>query len=288
MPVLSIIACGMLEDELVHVLSKDCELKQLIVVENGNISGFLRKLRAGKCIPRTLPLDRVQMFFKAGFNPDFKTLAKFLAPFPFLGKLGEKMNARAGQRISVVVNLLRLGLHADLELLKSEVYRNIREMAEFSDGILIFYGTCGHVLGEMEKDFTDLACPLFFLKDKAGEVVEDCISTALGGNEAYARAMLASRGKGTIYLTPMWASSWKNFEKESGSRDLNNRYLKNSRYCLAAKIETGISSEPDFHENVQEFARTFGMKTVAMKGSSEIAEQGYFDARKAVVRNYSS
>jgi hypothetical protein len=278
----------MLEDELVHVLSKDCKLKQLIVVENGNISGFLRKLRAGKCIPRTLPLDRVQMFFKAGFNPDFKNLTNFLSPLPLLGKVCEKMIVRAGQRINVVVNLLRLGLHADLELLKSEVYRNIREMAEFSDGILIFYGTCWHVLGELEKDFTDLACPLFFLKDKAGEIIEDCISTALGGNEAYARAMLASRGKGTIYLTPMWASSWKNFEKESGSRDLNNRYLKNSRYCLAAKIETGISYEPDFHENVKEFARTFGMKTVTMNGSSEIAEQGYFNARKAVVRSYGS
>ncbi|AKB28032.1 hypothetical protein MSSIT_1313 [Methanosarcina siciliae T4/M] len=285
MPVLSIIACGMLEDELVHVLSKDCELKQLIVVENRNNLGFLRKLRAGKCIPRTIPLDRVQMFFKTGCNPDFETLAKFLAPFPLFGKVCEKMNANAGQQISVVVNLLRLGLHADLELLKSEVYRNIREMAAFSDGILIFYGTCGHVLGELEKDFIDLGCPLFFLKDKAGEIVEDCISTALGGNEAYARAMLACRGKGTIYLTPMWASSWKNFEKESGSRDLNNRYLKNSRYCLAVKIETGISYEPGFSENIQEFARTFGMNTITLKGSSEIAEQGYSDARKIMVKN---
>ena len=39
MPVLSIIACGMLEDELVHVLSKDSELQQLIVVENRESQG---------------------------------------------------------------------------------------------------------------------------------------------------------------------------------------------------------------------------------------------------------
>jgi len=32
MPVLSIVACGILEDELAHVL-RDCEIKQLIVVE---------------------------------------------------------------------------------------------------------------------------------------------------------------------------------------------------------------------------------------------------------------
>ena len=49
MPVLSIIACGMLEDELVYVLSKDSEIEQLIIVENRNISGFLRKLKSKNC-----------------------------------------------------------------------------------------------------------------------------------------------------------------------------------------------------------------------------------------------
>lgn len=283
MPILSIIACGMLEDELAHVLSRDCEIKRLIVVENRNSFGFLRKLRSRDFILQTVPLDKVQILFKTGFDLDFKTLRKVLAPLPFLGKIFGKIESRAGNRIIVVVNLLRLGLHADLELLKSEVYSNIREMASFSDGILIFYGTCGHVLGELEKDFMDLGCPLFFLKDKDGEVVEDCISAALGGNDAYARAMLACRGKGTIYLTPMWASSWKRLEDEAGNRDFNYRYLRNPRYCLAAKIETGLSYEPDFHKNVQAFACTFGMKITDLRGSSEIAEQSYLAARKTII-----
>ncbi|MHC1753853.1 MAG: DUF1638 domain-containing protein [Methanosarcina sp.] len=244
MPVLSIIACGMLEDELAHVLSRDCEIKKLIVVENRNSFGFLHKLRSGNCILRIVPLDRVHMLLKDGFNPDFKTLTKVLAPFPILGKVCAKIESETGKRVrkrvNVVVNLLRLGLHADLELLKSEVYKNIREMAPFSDGILIFYGTCGHVLEELDRDFIDLGCPLFFLKDKNGEIIEDCIGAALGGNDSYARAMLACRVKGTIYLTPMWASSWKKLEKETGSQDFNYRYLRNPRYCLAAKIETGL------------------------------------------------
>jgi hypothetical protein len=289
MPVLSIIACGMLEDELAHVLSRDCEIKKLIVVENRNSFGFLHKLRPGNCILRIVPLDRVHMLLKDGFNPDFKTLTKVFSPFPILGKVCAKIESETGKRVrkrvSVVVNLLRLGLHADLELLKSEVYKNIREMAPFSDGILIFYGTCGHVLGELDRDFIDLGCPLFFLKDKNGEIIEDCISAALGGNDSYARAMLACRGKGTIYLTPMWASSWKKLEKETGSQDFNYRYLRNPRYCLAAKIETGLSYEPDFNKNVQEFALTFGMKITDLKGSAEIAEQSYLAARKMIAGN---
>ncbi|WP_410509535.1 DUF1638 domain-containing protein [Methanosarcina hadiensis] len=283
MPVLSIIACGMLEDELAHVLSRDRNIKQLIVVENRNISGLLRKLRSGNSIPRTAPLDRVPVLLKTGFDP-YLQVSKSLKKFPFIEKMFQKIESEAEERIDVVVNLLRLGLHTDLELLKSEVYKSIREMAVFSDGILIFYGTCGHVLGDLEKDFTDMKCPLFFLKDRSGEIVEDCISAALGGNDAYAEAMLACRGKGTIYLTPMWASSWKKFEIESGNRDLNHRYLRNPRYCLAVKIETGLSYEPDFHENVQEFARTFGMEITGMKGGAEIAEYSYFAARKKIVR----
>jgi hypothetical protein len=282
MPVLSIIACGMLEDELVHVLSKDSELKQLIVVENRGNLGFLRKLKAKNCAPRTVFLDRVPILLKDEYRLGSRAFVKFLFSFPFFKKMLEKRKLMEKKKICVVVNLLGLSLHSDLELLKAEVYKNIREMAPFSDKILIFYGTCGHIFGKLEEDFADLGCPLFFLKDKCGETIEDCISLALGGNEAYARAMTEFRGMGTIYLTPMWASSWKRLEDGAGSRDFNDSFLKNPLYCLAAKVDTGLENNSEFHENVQEFARTYGMKITNLKGSAEIAEQSYLAARNGV------
>lgn len=277
MPVLSIVACGMLEDELVHVLSKDRKLKQLIVVENRNSSGFLRKLRLRNCTPRQVFLDRVPMILQNKSSSGFGVSARLFSRFPFFKKFCRK--SKLDEEISVVVNLLSLGLHTNLEVLKAEVHRNIREMAPFSDRILIFYGTCGHALGELEKDLADLQCPLFFLKDKNGEIIEDCISLALGGNEAYARTMAEFRGMGTIYLTPMWASSWKRLENETGSRELNKHYLKNPLYCLAAKIDSGLLNDPEFDINVKEFACTFGMKVVNLKGNVEITEQSYLNAR---------
>ncbi len=90
-------------------------------------------------------------------------------------------------------------------------------MSRFSDRILIFYGTCGHSLVNIEKDFEALKCHLYFLKDDKGELVEDCISVALGGNDAYAKAMVNSEGEGMFYLTPMWASGWQEFPKEKFS-----------------------------------------------------------------------
>jgi hypothetical protein len=281
MPVLSIIACGMLEDELVHVLSKDHELQQLIVVENRESPGLLRKLRLRNCSPRTAFLDRVPMLLKGHSSPQFRAPARLLSCFSRFKKLCRKRKKR--EEVSVVVNLLNLGLHADLEILKTEIYRNIREMVPFSDGILIFYGTCGRALGKLEEDLSDLECPLFFLKDRNGETIEDCISLALGGNEAYARAMTEFQGMGTIYLTPMWASSWKRLENETGSLDFNKHYLKNPLYCLAAKIDSGLVNDPDFHINVREFACTFDMKVVNLKGSVEITEQSYLNARDRVI-----
>jgi Protein of unknown function (DUF1638). len=91
--------------------------------------------------------------------------------------------------------------------------------------------------------------------------------------------MAEFQGMGTIYLTPMWASSWKRLENEIGSRDFNKHYLKNPLYRLAAKIDSGFINDPNFHTNVKDFACTFGMKVVNLKGNVEITERSYLNAR---------
>jgi hypothetical protein len=282
MPVLSIIACGMLEDELVHVLSKDSELKQLIIVENRDNLGLLRKLKSKNCTLRTAFLDRIPMLLKDGDSFNSRTHVKFLSLLPVFNKIREKRERIEKKKVTVVLNLLSLGLHSDLDKLKAKVHENIREMAYFSDHILIFYGSCGHIFGKLEEDFSGLGCPLSFLKDKDGEMIEDCISLALGGNKAYTRCMLEFRGIGTIYLTPMWASSWKRLENDAEGRDSSNKYLKNPLYCMTAKIDTGLENNSEFDENVAEFARKYDMKITDLKGSVEIAEQSYLAARNAV------
>jgi len=284
MPVLSIIACGMFEDELAYVLSRDHELQQLILVDNRESMGLIRKLKSENCVPRTAPLDRVPMLLQSGHGSGFRLLTKPLMVLPFFRKLHEDMKLKAGQKLTVVVNVLELALHVDLDLLKSEVYRNIREMAAFSDGILIFYGTCGHALGKLEEDFADFPCPLYFLKDCSGETVEDCISAAFGGNDAYAEAMLSCQGTGAMYLTPMWASNWNRMDKEGKSSvDFDSKYLKDSKYSVTGKIDTGLSYDPEFDKNVREFACRFNMEVRDMKGSVEVAKRSYEHARKAVL-----
>jgi hypothetical protein len=280
MPVLSIIACDMLEDELTYVLSKDSELAQLILVEKTECFGLQRKLKSLGCLPALIPLDRIQEILKGEKNQSFPAILKPFRGIRFIEKISRKLENRHKTKVTVVANMLKMGLHIDVEVLKAEVYRNIREMSRFSDRILIFYGTCGHSLVNIEKDFENLECQLYFLKDDNGEIVEDCISVALGGNDAYAKAMIDSEGEGTFYLTPMWASGRMEIPKEMISElsEMGKKYMK--RYGRVAKINTGLSYEPDFDENVRDFARFFNLKIVELQGSKKIAEQSYKNAKK--------
>jgi hypothetical protein len=78
MPVLSIIACGMLEDELAYVLSGDRELAQLILVENSEHFGLQRKLKSLGCFPTLIPLDRVLEILIRENNQSFPAIIKSL------------------------------------------------------------------------------------------------------------------------------------------------------------------------------------------------------------------
>jgi hypothetical protein len=56
-PILSIIACEMLEGELICIFLKDGSLNKLLVAENRQCFRFVRKLRSKNCHPRFFPLD---------------------------------------------------------------------------------------------------------------------------------------------------------------------------------------------------------------------------------------
>ncbi|MCU0638033.1 MAG: DUF1638 domain-containing protein [Methanothrix sp.] len=177
----------------------------------------------------------------------------------------------------IVVSLLKLGLHSDLEHLRAAVCDDIRSLSAFSDGILIFYGKCGNALADLEHDLTDLSCPLYFLIDEHGERIDDCIAVALGGNESYGR-ILAEHQDVALFMTPMWASNWNVMGPEnaaSGSRMDLGKILKGSGMRKVARIDTGLCFEPGFEEKVDCFAREFGLQRIDLSGGTKFAEGCY-------------
>ena len=271
MPVLSIVACRMLEDELVHLLSADGEVRELLLVDGRESLSLSAKLRAQNRPHLLLGPDKIAPHLQERQSRPGGIFSRSAGP-----KAAE---------LAVVVSPLRLGLHSDLDLLKAAVYDNIRSLAAFSDGILIFYGKCGNALADLEQDLSDLACPLYFLADARGEGIDDCIALALGGNENYDRT-LAEHQDVALFMTPMWASNWKAMGQEdaaSGKRLDLGAMLEAAGMTKVARIDTGLRFEPAFEEKVDAFAREFGLQRIELPGGTAVAEGCYERAKSCLL-----
>ena len=251
MTTMGIIGCRVFEDEIVHVLSNDPEVERIYLVKNKENIGLLHKLEAQGLEPVILPVYEIRSCLER--NDGF----------------------------SVIVQLQEIGLHTDPSRLKSKTYTNLSLMSRFADGILLFYGLCGHSFSRMRKDFPYIRCSLQLLQDRnAGEStrpLEDCIAAALGGNSRY-REILKSHSD-TFFVTPMWAVNWKNAfrldDKLLPGFEFTPDSLRELGYRKIARINTGLSYEPDFEKKIEEFALNFGFEVVELEGSTEIAQKSY-------------
>jgi len=262
----------MLEDELVHLLSADGEVRELLLVDGRECMSLSAKLRAQNRPHLLLGLDKIAEHL----------LERQSSPGCILSR--RSAHPKAAELV-VVVSPLRLGLHSDLEQLKAAVYDNIRRLSAFSDGILIFYGKCGNALTDLEHDLSDLACQLFFLTDDQGERIDDCIALALGGNENYDRT-LAEHQDVALFMTPMWASNWKAMGQEdaaSGQRLDLGAMLKGTGLTKVARIDTGLCFEQGFIEKVDGFAREFGLERIELPGGTTVARGCYERAKSRLL-----
>ncbi len=271
MPVLSIIACRILEDELTRVLSMDHTLRYLFLVDNPDGMGLSRKLRAQNrahllVVREEIP-NRIKDLQKGNFGKIIKPLIN-----KFRFNRGQASENASEQELVVVVNVLKMALHSDGKLLKDEVYKNIRDMSTFSNGVLLFYGLCGNSLGDIGNDLRDLSCPIYFLTDKDDKRVDDCIAVALGGNKRYEETLSRFSGVG-IFFTPMWAFNWREIDKEvsksSKSQSLGSM-LNSLGYKRVAKLDTGLHYISDFEVElkISEFASSYGLEIVGLQGST--------------------
>jgi hypothetical protein len=260
----------MLEDELVHLLSADREVRELLLVDGRECLSLSGKLRAQNRPHLLLGQDKIAEHL----------LERQSRPSGIFSRGSAQQKAAD---LVIVVSPLRLGLHSDLELLKVAVYDNIRRLSAFSDGILIFYGKCGNALANLEHDLSDLSCPLCFLTDESGERIDDCIAIALGGNENYDRA-LAEHQDVALFMTLMWACNWRAMGEEaaSGQRLDLGAMLKGTGMRKVARIDTGLCFETGFEEKVDGFAREFGLQRIELQGETAVAKGSYERAKSCL------
>ena len=284
----------MLEDELTHVLAEDRELKHLIVVDTPESQGLARKLRAQNRPFRIADLTQIPHLVKKKQGNRTPSRQDTMVRVRYLvDTIRRRVYHRSSDDLVVIAYVLRLGLHADVALLRTEVYKAIDYMSRFSDGIFMLCGVCD-TLRTLEDDFNDCKSPLYFLTDENGTRVEDCIALALGGNQPYTHFVNNERNI-VMFLTPMWAADWQTLSSEYKLLKIDHKlqkqglggYMRLRKVAKVnpgkvAKVNTGLSYEPDFDANVEEFAQLYKLKVIQLKGCTDIVKRCYHEAKRGI------
>ncbi|HHV24891.1 MAG TPA: DUF1638 domain-containing protein [Methanosarcina sp.] len=258
MPIMSIISCKIMQDEIIWILENDSSIDEILVVENENVRDFVEKL------------DKV--------NLQYKMLS--LEEIPSLPEMESEC-----KKYTVLIHLMELGLHRSPKELKIKVYETIGILAPFSSGILLFYGLCGNVLGDVEKNFgvNSLSCPVRILKDKDQRIVDDCIGATVGGVKNYLRILKSVSDAGTYLFTPMYSKGWRELIQLDRLNSDPAKALKLMKkthemigYKRVAKINTGLEYTEYFDASVREFAELFDFEILEFDdGNQEIFEDCY-------------
>jgi len=262
MTLMSIIACRIFEDEIVHLIKNDSQITSILVVDSLDAAGILRKL-SENAIDHTV------------CSPN---------------EIEDLILNEQDTNYCLLVNILGFSLDASPQLLKESVYKEINIMSEYADTILIFYGLCGNVLGNLNRDFAHLSCPVHILREEDGEIIDDCIGASLGGREPYLRALKEAGGEGVYFLTPMGAAFWKEMAviarltNDPDNTAMTKIVFDYAGYKNVGKINTGLVYEESFDAKVEEFAQAFDFRIVDMQGTVKIAEQSYQRAKDSITK----
>ena len=100
MPIMSIISCKIMQDEIIWILENDSSIDEIIVVENENIREFVEKL------------DKINLQYKILSLEKISSL--------------KKSNSKC-EKYTVLVHLMELGLHRSPKELKNKVYETIED-----------------------------------------------------------------------------------------------------------------------------------------------------------------
>jgi len=262
MPVMSIISCKIMQDEIVWLFTNDSDINKIVIVENENISEFTEKLNEQHVPYEVIPFQNLQSVLE-----DIEK-----------------------NKLTVVVNIMELGLHAVPKTLKYKVYQSIEEMIPFSDGILLFYGLCGNVLGKVEEDFCleKDGCIVRILKDDV-RIVDDCIGATVGGGANYLKLLKAHSKEPAFFFTPMYASSWRELLDIAKYNPDPEKAFKMAKmvndlagYSRVAKVNTGLTYVKDIDAKIEEYANLFGYSTFEVSGNQEIFEKCYFSIKDEI------
>ena len=261
---LMMIACPLLEDEMIYNLTTDPDEKRIFLLVNKNIDTLLPKLRSN--------------------NVEFEQISE--EDF-----FNENANVpREGY--NVIIWMMNLGLHSEPKDLASEIRRLMLTVPGHADGIALYYGLCGNGLeGIREWGRENLSIPMTIFTDGEGKLCDDCICVPLGSSKKYLSLM--KEHTGVMYLTPAVACSWREFlyhtelfkgldRIDMSHREFMKLMLDMAGYKQCLKIQTNLGDQANFQEKCEEYAKEAELELIELEDgwvSTEAADRMYTEAK---------
>jgi hypothetical protein len=261
---LMMMACPMLEDEMVHNLTTDPDEKRIFLLVNKNIETLLPKLRSN--------------------NVEFEQISE-----------DDFFNENANvprEGYNIIIWMMNLGLHSEPKVLAAEIRRLMLTVPGHADGIALYYGLCGNGLeGIREWSRENLPIPMTLFTDREGKLCDDCICVPLGSSDNYLELM--KEHTGVMYLTPAVACNWREFLYHSelfkglDSIDMSRKefmklMLNMAHYKQCLKIQTNLGDQVNFQERCEEYAKELELELIELEGgwvSTEVADRMYVEAK---------
>lgn len=254
---LGILGCTILQEELLYVLSRDEEIRNLVVL--GGAPGETFHQRARELLPG---------------------LAHSLIPCDDL----EAVEALEG--FTVVVDIKETSLHRDPKAFREEVRCICRALREHVGSILLFFGLCRNALWKMHEFSNELGVPIMILEDREGHEVDDCFGAVMGGRRIYLKHILEHRG--TLFIIPGYADHWA---RKLGSKDVTGaleayndlRFVfERLGYDKILRIDTHLGDQADFERKVSTFSNLFNMRLSSEEGDLSVFLHSYDLAKGAM------
>ncbi len=249
MAVIGIITCEILELEFAALLGADAEVGRISVLEN-RCSARLIELLEARPIRHLQRLPHVHAF-----------------------------HAEPGEPVEVLLRVLESGLHRSRAVLRDALAAAAQECRPRVDALLLGYGLCGNALDD-PCAVLDVDVPVFLPMD-GDHPVDDCVGLCLGGRERYFAEQC--KAPGTFFLTPGWSQHWKRMlDARSGEVAQPGIQRMLASYERALLVKTPALPDNEMQRRGQEFSRQTGLRLEACRGTMDLLEKAWAEAKRCV------
>lgn len=261
---LGMIVCPMLEDEAIYNIKNDPEIDHVYLVTGAYNDTIIPKMRQhGVAYESISPTTAL----KGDFPKD---------------------------EYNVIIWVMFMGLHEDLDMLKMEVTNQIITMFRSVDSIMLYYGRCGRGLDDICRwSLANIPIPVMIFRNRDGSICDDCICIPIGGTDRYLQ--LLRKYPGRLYFTPAMASNFEGFLSsmelfnglDTRNTELMRIILDMAGYTEVMEVQTGIGDQENFHKNIDAFCEKYELDhTVIEEGwaTKYIADMNYDNAKRTMVR----